>query len=69
MFSGLESWEIIALAGVCGLAYTAVAAVVGVAAAWLVYGEKAPRPATVAAAKPAAHPTPMAAPGYSPATA
>jgi hypothetical protein len=73
MLTGLSGWEIVAFAGLCALAYMAVAGTIGFTLAWLIYGERAPRAVAAPAPKPAVAPVPAPvpqpapAPGFAPA--
>jgi hypothetical protein len=62
MLTGLQAWEIVALAGLFALAFMAVSCTIGFTLAWLIYGERAPRAVPVPAPKPVAPPVPAAAP-------
>jgi hypothetical protein len=67
MLTGLDGWEIVVLAGICGLGYMMAAGTFAVTLAWLVYGEKVVPRTPAVVAPPAAQPLPVAS--YTPAAA
>jgi hypothetical protein len=69
MLTGLTGWEVVAFAALCALAYMAVAGTIGFTMAWLIYGERAPRPVPAPAPKPMAPPMMVAPPMPAPAPA
>jgi hypothetical protein len=66
---GLSGWEIVALAGLCSVAWMGVASAIAGTVVWLVSRERAPAAHPVAVPKAVPMPAPARVPDYIPTTA